>query len=87
VGNPTPPAMMKAKTRVGWPPPTENLMAVLADYHVVRLDYTDHQYNDMLTWCLEHCQHKFRDLQESKGRAWYFQNEQDAVMFAMMWGS
>jgi hypothetical protein len=78
-------AAMKAKKIIGFPKPTEGLMAVLKDYHVVRLDYTDYQYNDMLTWCLEHCQSKFRDMQESKGRAWYFQNEQDAVMFAMKW--
>ena len=78
-------AAMKAKKIIGFPKPTEGLMAVLKDYHVVRLDYTDNQYNDMLTWCLEHCQSKFRDMQESKSRAWYFQNEQDAVMFAMKW--
>jgi hypothetical protein len=80
-------AAMTAKKKIGFPKPTENLMAVLADYHVVRVPYTPTQYNNMLTWCLEHCQNKFRDLQESNGRAWYFQNEQDAVMFAMMWGS
>ena len=50
-----------------------------------RMFFNAKQYNDMLTWCLEHCQSKFRDMQESKGRAWYFQNEQDAVMFAMKW--
>jgi hypothetical protein len=81
-------AMMstKTKTKIGWPKPTEGLMAVLADYHVVRLN-NDEYYNDILTWCLSHCQNKFRDMQESRGRAWYFQNEQDAVMFAMRWAS
>ena len=73
-----------SRTKTGWPKPTESLMAVLADYHVVRLN-NDENYNDMLTWCLEHCQNKFRDIQESRGRAWYFQNEQDATMFAMKW--
>ena len=76
---------MTGKTKVGFPKPTEGLMSVLKDYHVVRLPYTDDQYNDMLTWCLEHCENKFRDLQESSGRAWYFQNSKDATMFALKW--
>lgn len=76
---------MTAKSKVGFPKPTEGLMSVLKDYHVVRLPYTDDQYNDMLTWCLEHCENKFRDLQESSGRAWYFQNSKDATMFALKW--
>ena len=79
-------AMMTAGKKVGSPKPNDGLMAVLADYHVVRLEY-DVRYNDILTWCLEHCQNKFRDLQENRGRAWYFQNEQDALMFAMKWSS
>ncbi len=80
------PPMMTASRKVKWPEPTESLMAVLENYHVVRFEYEEN-YNDILTWCLEHCQHKFRDLQESRYRAWYFQNEQDAVMFAMKWSS
>ena len=78
-------AMMSAKTKTGFPKPTESLMSVLKDYHVVRLPYSDDQYNDMLTWCLAYCQNKFRDMQESNGRAWYFQNSEDATMFAMKW--
>ena len=78
-------AMMSTKTKTGFPKPTESLMSVLKDYHVVRLPYTDDLYNDMLTWCLAHCQNKFRDMQESNGRAWYFQNPEDATMFAMKW--
>jgi hypothetical protein len=34
---------------------------------------------------MEHCQSKFRDIRESTCRAWYFQNSQDASMFAMRW--
>jgi hypothetical protein len=80
-------AAMTAKTKVGFPKPTEGLMSVLKDYHVVRLPHSDHQYNEMLTWCLEHCENKFRDLQESSGRdrAWYFQNPKDATVFALKW--
>lgn len=77
-------AMMSTKKK-DFPGPTEGLMAVLKDYYVVRLPHTSTQYNNMLTWCLEHCQNKFRDIQESTGRAWYFQNEHDATMFAMKW--
>jgi hypothetical protein len=60
------------------------LMNILKDYHVVRLDDED-DFNEKLSWCLEHCQNKFRDIREAKSRAWYFQNEQDATMFAMKW--
>jgi len=78
-------AMMSTKTKTDFPKPTEGLMAVLKDYHVVRLPYNPTQYNDMLTWCLAHCQNKFRDIQDSNGRGWYFQNPEDAMMFAMKW--
>ena len=59
------------------------LMDLLASYHMIRL--TDDDFAEKLTWCLEHCQCKFRDLSDTGGRAWYFQNEQDAAMFALRW--
>jgi uncharacterized protein YaiI (UPF0178 family) len=59
------------------------LMQLLESYHVIVIKDTD--FAEKLTWCLENCQNKFRDLNNSNGRAWYFQNEQDAVMFAMKW--
>jgi len=62
----------------------DKLMKILEAYHVVRLP-DDDDFNVKLTWCLEHCQNKFRDIRESDCRAWYFQNEQDASMFAMKW--
>lgn len=62
----------------------DHLMKILEAYYVVRLEEDDN-YSGKLTWCLEHCQNKFRDIRESKCRAWYFQNEQDASMFAMKW--
>ena len=61
----------------------EQLMNVLSKYYVIVL--SDEDFADKLTWCLEHCQNKFRDLSDPNGRAWYFQNEQDATMFAMRW--
>ena len=62
----------------------DKLMKILESYHVVRLD-SDNDFNDKLVWCMEYCQSKFRDFRESNCRAWYFQNEQDASMFAMKW--
>jgi hypothetical protein len=61
----------------------DRLMELLSTYHVIVLK--DDDFSLKLTWCLEHCQNKFRDLSDSNGRAWYFQNEQDASMFAMRW--
>lgn len=62
----------------------DKLMAILESYHIVRLEKDD-DFSEKLIWCLEHCQNKFRDLKESNCRAWYFENKQDATMFAMKW--
>lgn len=61
----------------------QRLMELLGTYSMIVLP--DEDFAEKLTWCLEHCQDKFRDLSEQNGRAWYFQNEQDATMFAMKW--
>ena len=61
----------------------QRLMHLLESYHVIVI--RDEDFAEKLTWCLENCQSKFRDLSDPKGRAWYFQNEQDATMFAMKW--
>lgn len=61
----------------------QRLMKLLETYHVIVLK--DDDFAGKLTWCLEHCQNKFRDLSDPNGRAWYFQNEQDAAIFAMKW--
>lgn len=60
------------------------LMDILSGYHAVHLS-NDKDFNEKLAWCLEHCQSKFRDLSESKGRTWYFKNQQDAVLFSLKW--
>ncbi len=62
----------------------EKLTELLNSYHIVNID-NDIEFPEKLTWCLEHCQGKFRDLSNQYGRAWYFQNEQDASMFALRW--
>ena len=61
----------------------DRLMSLLSTYHVIVLP--DGDFAEKLTWCLEHCQNKFRDIKETDKRAWYFENEQDASMFAMKW--
>ena len=61
------------------------LMEILKGYHIVRLSESEDDFTEKLKWCLEHCQSKFRDVRESGARAWYFQNEHDATMFAMRW--
>ena len=61
----------------------QRLMQLLESYHVIVLK--DEDFSEKLTWCLESCQNKFRDLSDPNGRAWYFQNEQDAMMFSMRW--
>ena len=61
----------------------QRLMQLLDTYHAIVLK--DEDFSEKLTWCLENCQSKFRDLSDPNGRAWYFQNEQDATMFAMKW--
>ena len=61
----------------------QRLMELLGTYSMILLP--DEDFAEKLTWCLENCQGKFRDLSDTNGRAWYFQNEQDATMFAMKW--
>ena len=78
--------IITGKTKVGDSHLTrdEKLMDLLATYHPVTLN-EEGNYSERLTWCLEHCQSKFRDVRESKTTAWYFQNEHDATMFAIRW--
>lgn len=60
------------------------LMELLESYHKVSLK-DNNEFAEKLTWCLENCQSKFRDIKHGNGVYWYFQNEQDATMFAMRW--
>ena len=62
----------------------EKLMELLSTYHPVSL-IDEGNYSERLTWCLEHCQNKFRDIKLARSRVWYFQNEEDATLFAMKW--
>ena len=80
--NPTP-TILRAQRAEEHLKVDERLMALLDSYHAIVL--RDDDFAEKLTWCLENCQNKFRDLSDSNGRAWYFQNEQDAMLFAMRW--
>jgi len=62
----------------------DRLMSLLESYHAVVVE-NDIEFPEKLTWCLEHCQNKFRDLAHPDGRVWYFENKYDATMFAMKW--
>lgn len=61
----------------------DRLMKLLETYHPVKLQ--DEDFPEKLTWCLENCQNKFRDLNIDGYRVWYFENEKDATIFAMKW--
>lgn len=63
----------------------ESLMALLNTWHKVPTGDEDNNFNEKLVWCLEHCQSKFRDIKDYDTVIWYFQNEQDATLFAMKW--
>ena len=80
--NPTP-TILRAQRAEEHLKVDDRLMALLDSYHAIVLRYDD--FAEKITWCLENCQNKFRDLSDSNGRAWYFQNEQDAMLFAMRW--
>jgi hypothetical protein len=80
--NPTP-TILRAQRAEEHLKVDERLMQLLDTYHVIVL--RDDDFSEKLTWCLENCQNKFRDLSDPNGRAWYFQNEQDAMLFAMRW--
>ena len=82
--NPILPSIMRAQRAEEHLKVDTRLMELLSSYHMIRLPGDD-DFAEKLTWCLEHCQCKFRDLSEVGGRAWYFQNEQDAALFALRW--
>lgn len=84
-------SMMKAahQTLRAWYSPDlskhEQLIKLLETYHRVHLEDNE-DYAEKLTWCLEHCSGKFRDLKHGDGMDWYFEQEEDATMFALKWG-
>lgn len=65
----------------------DRLMELLETYHKVHLSANpgSENYGDTLSWCLEHCKGKFRDIKHGDGLDWYFENEEDAAVFALKW--
>jgi hypothetical protein len=64
----------------------DRLLELLETYHKVRIETPDRDtYGDTLAWCLEHCRGKFRDLRYGDSIDWYFEQEEDATMFALRW--
>jgi len=61
----------------------EPLMQILQNYTMIVMP--DDDFAEKLAWCLENCNCKFRDLSVADGRAWYFQDDQDAMIFTMRW--
>lgn len=62
----------------------DKLMKLLETYSKVTLSGNDH-YAEKLTWCLENCQFKFRDMKNDEGMCWYFESQNDASLFALKW--
>jgi hypothetical protein len=62
----------------------EKLMELLETWHHIPTKEDNH-FGDRLLWCLENCQGKFRDIRHYDTRVWYFQNAQDAALFALKW--
>lgn len=61
----------------------EKLMALLATFTPIRLP--DTLFSQKLTWCLENCTYKFRDIVINHERIWYFEQEKDATLFSLKW--
>ena len=66
------------------------LMKLLSNYFKVSLNEKGtKEFAEMLCWCLEHCESKFRDIPNMRynRRDWYFEKESDALMFSLRWGN
>jgi len=61
---------------------------VLDTFHKVPgVPYVDQLFAEHLEWCLDNCQGQFMDVRLQDSRTWFFESEEDAVMFALKWGS
>jgi hypothetical protein len=63
------------------------LINLLAAWTRILVRHSRADYNTCLIWCLQHSQGRFIDRQYDNDRLWYFENEKDAVLFAMQYGS
>jgi hypothetical protein len=64
--------------------PHRELIKLLGKWYAITLP-NDFDYDKKLSWCLENCQGKFRDIKEFSIVAWHFENKQDAAIFALCW--
>ena len=54
-------------------------------YKVPNIPEDDELFADHLRWCLEHCNGQFMDVRQQGARIWFFEFEQDAIMFSLKW--
>ena len=61
---------------------------ILATYYAVPTPMSIFDgFADRLNWCLANCGGNFTDVRAHDQRIWYFEHEEDAVMFALKWGA
>jgi hypothetical protein len=62
------------------------LVELLKSFFVVHITNLA-DYNKQLEWCFEFCTGRFRDvsLTLNNEKNWYFENSEDALLFAMKW--
>ena len=63
------------------------LLDLLESWTAILVKIETATYSRCLIWCLHHSQGKFIDRAFEDDRVWYFENEQDAVMFAIQFGN
>lgn len=62
------------------------LVKMLDGYYTVKTSAENH--NDKLEWCFFNCSGRFRDKTVSVlTNCWYFEKEEDAIMFVLKWSS
>lgn len=66
----------------------KKLMNLLSNYFKVSIS-DNNNFSNILCWCFEKCEGKFRDIPNMRynKRDWYFEKENDALMFALKWSS
>ena len=63
---------------------SEALRKIISDYHKVVTPANNRDgFAKHFDWCLEHCKGQFTDITTNDDRVWYFEYEQDAIMFSL----
>ena len=60
-----------------------DILVKSCDWHLVELDTLKNRYHsvDVLEWCESHCHQRYKHM----GRRFIFQDQGDAVNFALKW--